>query len=111
MHVIGFGRALGATIANPDSFQFVFSNLSQRVLTPQTVFSFYSPTATLPNQPTLLRAGVPALSAGPGHSARQLHLRHHHRPVRLGVRDRPLDLQATVAPTRPPWSTWSTSGS
>ncbi len=51
LHVIGFGRALGATISNPDSFQFVFSNLSQRVLTPQTVFSFYSPTATLANQP------------------------------------------------------------
>ena len=53
LHVIGFGRALGATIGNPDSFQFVFSNLSQRVLTPQTVFSFYSPTATLPNQPSV----------------------------------------------------------
>ncbi len=53
MHVIGFGRALGATIANPDNFQFVFANLSQRVLTPQTVFSFYALTATLPNQPTV----------------------------------------------------------
>ena len=53
MHVIGFGRALGATIASPDSFQYVFSNLSQRVLTPQTVFSFYALTATLPNQPTV----------------------------------------------------------
>ena len=37
----------------------------------------------------LLRAGVPAVSAGAGDSARQLHLRHHHRPVRLGLRDRP----------------------
>ena len=53
LHVIGFGRALGATIGNPDSFQFVFSNLSQRVLTPQTVFSFYALTSTLPNQPTI----------------------------------------------------------
>ena len=53
LHVIGFGRALGATIANPDNFQFVFSNLSERVLTPQTVFSFYALTATLPNQPTI----------------------------------------------------------
>ena len=42
LHVIGFGRALGATIGDPNSFQYVFSNLSQRVLTPATVFSFYS---------------------------------------------------------------------
>ncbi len=53
LHVIGFGRALGATIGNPDSFQFVFSNLSQRVLTPPTVFSFYSLTSTLPKQPAV----------------------------------------------------------
>ena len=53
LHVIGFGRALGATIADPNTFQFVFSNLSERVLTPQTVFSFYQLTATLPNQPTV----------------------------------------------------------
>ncbi len=53
LHVIGFGRALGATISDPNNFQFVFSNLSQRVLTPQTVFSFYALTATLPNQPTV----------------------------------------------------------
>ncbi|MEP7116776.1 MAG: DUF1800 family protein [Acidobacteriota bacterium] len=51
LHVIGFGRALGATIADPNTFQYVFTNLSERVLTPQTVFSFYSLTATLPNQP------------------------------------------------------------
>ena len=51
LHVIGFGRALGATIGDPASFQNVFQNLSERVLTPQTVFSFYQLTATLPNQP------------------------------------------------------------
>lgn len=53
LHVIGLGRALGASIGSPESFQYVFSNLSQRVLTPPTVFSFYSPTATLPNQPNV----------------------------------------------------------
>ena len=47
LHVIGLGRALSASIGDPASFQNVFSNLSQRVLTPSTVFSFYSPTATL----------------------------------------------------------------
>jgi hypothetical protein len=53
LHVIGFGRALGATLGDPNSFQYVFSNLSQRVLTPQTVFSFYSPMAAVPTDPTL----------------------------------------------------------
>ena len=43
LHVIGFGRALGARITDPNVFMYVFSNLSQRVLTPTTVFSFYSP--------------------------------------------------------------------
>ncbi len=52
LHVIGFGRALGATISDPNSFQNVFSNLSQRVLTPATVFSFYQPTALIPGQTT-----------------------------------------------------------
>ena len=52
LHVIGFGRALGATISDPASFQNVFSNLSQRVLTPATVFSFYPPTALIPGQTT-----------------------------------------------------------
>jgi uncharacterized protein (DUF1800 family) len=52
LHVIGFGRALGATISDPNSFQYVFSNLSQRVLTPATVFSFYQPTAMIPGQTT-----------------------------------------------------------
>lgn len=51
LHIIGLGRALGATIGDPGSFQYVFTNLSQRVLTPSTVFSFYSPTAKIPTQP------------------------------------------------------------
>lgn len=53
LHVIGLGRALNAQIADPASFQFYFTNLSQRVLTPATVFSFYSPTARLNAQPAL----------------------------------------------------------
>ena len=52
LHVIGFGRALGATIGDPNTFQYVFANLSQRVLTPATVFSFYQPTAMIPAQTT-----------------------------------------------------------
>ena len=48
LHAIGFGRALGARITDPNQFMYIFSNLSQRVLTPTTVFSFYSPLAMLP---------------------------------------------------------------
>jgi uncharacterized protein (DUF1800 family) len=54
LHVIGLGRALGATMTNPDGFQFVFSNLSQRVLTSQTVFNFYSLLNPLPGHTDLM---------------------------------------------------------
>jgi hypothetical protein len=47
LHVIGLGRALGAQVTDPNAFMWVFSNLTQRVLTPATVFSFYSPLASL----------------------------------------------------------------
>lgn len=53
LHVIGMGRALGALMTDPNQFMYVFSNLSQRVLTPQTVFSFYSPLALLPGHTDL----------------------------------------------------------
>ncbi len=53
LHVMGLGRALNAQLGDPNSFQYVFSNLSQRVLTPSTVFSFYSPTAKIISQPSL----------------------------------------------------------
>ncbi len=53
LHVMGLGRALNASLGDPGSFQYVFSNLSQRVLTPSTVFSFYSPTAKIPSDQSL----------------------------------------------------------
>ncbi len=53
LHIMGLGRALNASLGDPGSFQFVFTNLSQRVLTPSTVFSFYSPTAKIPTQQSL----------------------------------------------------------
>jgi hypothetical protein len=53
LHVIGLGRALGAQITNPNAFMYVFSDLTQRVLTPATVFSFYSPLGTLPGHSDL----------------------------------------------------------
>lgn len=53
LHIMGLGRALNASLGDPASFQYVFTNLSQRVLTPSTVFSFYSPTAKIPTQQSL----------------------------------------------------------
>jgi hypothetical protein len=54
IHVLGMGRALGATIANPDGFNYVFSNLTQRVLTSPTVFNFYPLLGLLPGHAELL---------------------------------------------------------
>lgn len=53
LHIIGMGRALGAQITDPNIFMYLFANLGQQVLTPATVFSFYSPLASLPKEPTL----------------------------------------------------------
>jgi hypothetical protein len=53
LHVIGMGRALDATFQDPNGFMYVFNNLSQRVLTPPTVFSFFSPLAPLPGHHAL----------------------------------------------------------
>jgi len=52
LHVIGLARALGVQIANPIQFLYVMANLGQQVLSPPTVFSFYSPLAPLPGDPT-----------------------------------------------------------
>jgi uncharacterized protein (DUF1800 family) len=54
LHVIGMARALGALVTDPNQYMYVFSNLSQRVLTPQTVFSFYSPLAFAPGHTDLI---------------------------------------------------------
>ncbi len=56
LHVIGLGRAMGAQVNDPGMFLYIFSTLGQLVLTPPTVFSWYSPLAALPKQP-----GQPAL--------------------------------------------------
>jgi hypothetical protein len=47
------GRALGAQITDPNMFLYIFEYLGQLVLTPPSVFSFYSPMATLPGHPNL----------------------------------------------------------
>jgi uncharacterized protein (DUF1800 family) len=53
LNVIGLGRALDATFGDAGSFMYVLGNLGQRVLTPNSVFSFYSPLAPLPHDPLL----------------------------------------------------------
>jgi len=53
LHIIGMGRALGATVGDPSLFMYLFRNLGQQVLSPTTVFSFYSPMAALPANPGL----------------------------------------------------------
>ena len=53
LHILGMGRALGVTFANPDGFNFNFSNLSQRLLNSTTVFNFYTPLGLLPGHTDL----------------------------------------------------------
>ena len=53
LHVIGLGRALNATFGDAAKYMYVFNSLGQRVLTPPTVFSFYSPLGTLPGNQEL----------------------------------------------------------
>lgn len=51
LHVTSLGRALGAQVNSPNMFMYIFRNLGQQVLSPTTVFSFYSPLAKLPGHP------------------------------------------------------------
>ncbi|MGZ8243917.1 DUF1800 domain-containing protein [Methylomagnum sp.] len=51
LHVTSLGRALGAQVNDPNMFMYIFRNLGQQVLSPTTVFSFYSPMAGLPGHP------------------------------------------------------------
>jgi uncharacterized protein (DUF1800 family) len=53
LNVIGLGRALDAVVGDTSQFMYVLSNLSQYPLTPHSVFSFYSPLAPLPHNPSL----------------------------------------------------------
>jgi len=50
LHAIGLGRAINAQFSDVNAFMYVFNNLSQLVLTPTTVFSFYSPITPLPGK-------------------------------------------------------------
>jgi uncharacterized protein (DUF1800 family) len=52
LNIIGLGRALDATFGDAGQFMYVLSGLGQAVLTPASVFSFYSPMAPLPNNKT-----------------------------------------------------------
>lgn len=54
LHVLNLGRALNAQVNDPNMFGYIFRNLGQLVLSPTTVFSFYSPMAPLPGHPGML---------------------------------------------------------
>lgn len=53
INIISLGRSLNATFGDAAGFMYVLSNLGQQTLTPNTVFSFYSPLAPLPHGPGL----------------------------------------------------------
>ena len=48
LNVIAVGRALDAQFGDANTFMYVLHNLGQHLLTPTSVFSFYSPLAPLP---------------------------------------------------------------
>lgn len=48
LHVLNLARALGAQVNDPNMYGYIFRNLGELVLSPTTVFSFYSPLAPLP---------------------------------------------------------------
>jgi uncharacterized protein (DUF1800 family) len=53
INTIGLGRALDAVFGDAGQFMYVLSNLGEQVLTPNSVFSFYSPLAPLPHNAQL----------------------------------------------------------
>lgn len=53
LHIMQLGRALGAQITDPGMFMYIFRHLGQEVLSPTTVFSFYSPLSRIPKNPAL----------------------------------------------------------
>jgi uncharacterized protein (DUF1800 family) len=53
LQIISVGRALDAQFGDAGQFMYVLGNLGQMVLTPPSVFSFFSPLAPLPGTPTL----------------------------------------------------------
>ncbi|MEZ5287842.1 MAG: DUF1800 domain-containing protein [Vicinamibacterales bacterium] len=54
LHILGLVRALGIPVSNPGGVQWMFSNLSEQVLSPPTVFSFYNLLGPLPGNTALL---------------------------------------------------------
>ena len=53
LNVIGLGRALDATFGDVGGFMYVLATLGQYPLTPNSVFSFFSPLGLLPHHPGL----------------------------------------------------------
>jgi len=51
LHTIGLVRAMNGTVINPNNLFWDYSQLGQQLLTPPTVFGFYSPLTRLPDAP------------------------------------------------------------
>lgn len=64
LHVMGLGRALNAQVTDPGMFMYILRGLGQQVLSPTTVFSFYSPLAPLPGHPGLFGPEFQIYSSG-----------------------------------------------
>lgn len=53
-HMLGFTRAMGATLTDPNLFQWELGLLGEKVLDPSSVFSYFSPLYKLPDGSGLL---------------------------------------------------------
>ncbi len=53
VHILNLGHALGAQITDPNLFLYNFYKLNEKVLSPESVFSFYSPLNALPGYPSM----------------------------------------------------------
>ncbi len=64
INLISVGRTLDATFGDASMFMYALGNLGQSVLTPASVFSFYSPMATLPGSPLMFGPEFSVYSPG-----------------------------------------------
>lgn len=64
LNVITLGRSLDATFGDAGMFMYLLGNLGESVLTPASVFSFYSPLATLPGAPQMFGPEFSVYSPG-----------------------------------------------
>jgi uncharacterized protein (DUF1800 family) len=64
LNMINLGRSLDATFGDAGMFMYVLGNLGESVLTPASVFSFYSPMTALPGAPGMFGPEFSVYSPG-----------------------------------------------